>query len=249
MQSRRLVVGPIMLSLFVLAALATTTRTAGADEVAQAKEHFVAGTRAFELGAFDDAIAEYSLAYRLRDDPALLYNLGQAHRLAGHAAEALHFYRVFLTKVPDSPNRDEVEEKVEELRKLVDQQRRAQNLPPDGVTPPSSPRAPAGVVVARRRWRPPGRALAIGGITVGSAGVGLLAGGIALGALAHQASDRLTRLDRTMGTFDYDLEQAGKGDRIGAGVLLGVGSLAIVGGAALYLVGHHQAQRALAVRF
>jgi hypothetical protein len=104
-----------------------------ADDRAQAREHFVKGTKAFELGLYDEAITEYMAAYKAKDDPALLYNIAQAHRLAGHAAEALRFYRVYASKLPNAANRSEVQTKIEELQKLVDQQKRTQNLPPDAV--------------------------------------------------------------------------------------------------------------------
>src|SRR5262249_20752976 len=91
------------------------SRMAFGDDRSEAREHYLKGTKAFDLGAYEEAIAEYTAAYRLKNDPALLYNLAQAARLAGHAAEALRFYRVFLTKVPTTPNRDECERKISEL--------------------------------------------------------------------------------------------------------------------------------------
>lgn len=70
-----------------------------------------AGSKAFDLGQYEEAIATRA-AYKIKDDPALLYNLGQAHRLAGHHSEALHFYKTFLSRSPDAPNRDEVEKRI-----------------------------------------------------------------------------------------------------------------------------------------
>jgi tetratricopeptide (TPR) repeat protein len=110
---------------------------ARADERALAREHYQKGTKAYDLGVYDEAIKEYMEAYRIKDDPAILYNLGQAHRLAGHAAEAIRFYKMYLTKVPRASNRDEVQLKIDELSKLVDQQRKTQNLPPDQTIKPS----------------------------------------------------------------------------------------------------------------
>ena len=43
----------------------------GADRDS-ARDHYVKGTRAYELGLYDEAIAEYMAAYKLKDDPALL---------------------------------------------------------------------------------------------------------------------------------------------------------------------------------
>jgi len=139
----------------VVAALVAAVSVSGvgsvarADERAQAREHYQKGTKAYDLGLYDEAIKEYMEAYRIKDDPAILYNLGQAHRLAGHAADAIRFYKMFLVKVPRTSNRDEVQLKIDELGKLVDQQRKTQNLPPDQTikpnetTTPSAPSTPS----------------------------------------------------------------------------------------------------------
>jgi hypothetical protein len=123
---------------FAIVLVLGIAQAAHADDRSLAREHYMKGTKAFDLGAFDEAIAEYQLAYRLRDDPALLYNLGQAHRLAGHAAEATRFYKVYLNKVPGASNRAEVEAKLAELQRLVDQQAKTRSMPPDQVKPPAS---------------------------------------------------------------------------------------------------------------
>jgi hypothetical protein len=54
------------------------------------------GHKGLRARAFDEAIREYSEAYPLHPDAAILYHLGQAHRLAGHPKEALFFYRMYL---------------------------------------------------------------------------------------------------------------------------------------------------------
>jgi len=115
---------------------------AAPDERALAREHYLKGTKAFDLGLYEEAIAEYMAAYKAKDDPALLYNIAQSHRLAGHAADAQRFYRMYLRKIPDAPNRDEVEAKLAELQKLIDQQKKTQTMPPDQVKPLGS--TPAG---------------------------------------------------------------------------------------------------------
>src|SRR5438874_1435930 len=94
---------------FAVLALAALTPTARADDLAAAKEHYRKATKAYELGLFDEAIAEFNLAYKAKDDPTILYNLAQSHRQAGHRVEALRTYRVYLMKVPDAPNHREVE--------------------------------------------------------------------------------------------------------------------------------------------
>ncbi len=118
---------------FVLASFLAAT--AKGDNRDVAREHYLQGTKDFDLGLYDDAIKEYMAAYQAKDDPALLYNLGQAHRAAQHAVEALHFYKRYLTKVPDAPNAAEVQAKIGELQKLIDQQTKLQAMPPAGPAP------------------------------------------------------------------------------------------------------------------
>jgi tetratricopeptide (TPR) repeat protein len=101
------------------------------DEGGAARAHYQKATTSFELQNFDEAIREYTEAYKLKSDPALLYNLGQAHRLAQHPSDALHFYKMYLSKSPEAPNRTEVIAKIEALQKLIEQQKAAQALPPD----------------------------------------------------------------------------------------------------------------------
>ena len=118
-----------------------------ASELDSAREHFAKGTRAYDLGLYDEAIAEYMAAYKIKDDPALLFNIGQAHRLAGHAAEALRFYKTYLSKVPAAQNRSEVEAKMAELNKQLEQQKQkpveaAPNPPAPSPMPAAVPAEP-----------------------------------------------------------------------------------------------------------
>jgi tetratricopeptide (TPR) repeat protein len=228
------------------------------DDRASARDHFLKGKKAFELGAFDEAVTEYMAAYRLKDDPALLYNLGQAHRLAGHATEAQHFYKMYLTRTPDAANRAEVETKLAELAKLVEQEKRTEGLEPNHVrplngetdaatraqvAPPSPPpRVPS--------WseRHPGGVKTIAGIATAGVGVALLATGIAFGVMAKQEADDLTRIGREMGTFDPAKQSAGKTDQTIEAVTLGVGGAALATGALLVVLGRREARRASAER-
>jgi tetratricopeptide (TPR) repeat protein len=84
---------------------------------ARSREHYLKGTKAYELGLYDEAIAEYTAAYKAKDYPALLFNLGQAHRMAGHPAEAARLFRMYLIKNPDAQDRAEIEARIRELEK------------------------------------------------------------------------------------------------------------------------------------
>jgi hypothetical protein len=224
--------------------------TAHADERSEALQHYEKGRRAFDLGAYEEAAAEYASAYRIRDDPALLYNLGQAQRLANHPVEALRSYRMFLIRVPDAANRDEVERKIAELQKLSAQ-------PKATPTPPSSGAAKAPVAASSTpslALTPPRPAdnrqsarakTTAGGVLVG-AGAAIAVGGVVCGVLAKRNSDSLSQLDRNMQPFNSSQERAGKTEQILEGVLSGVGAAAVVVGGALLIVGRRE-QRRLAI--
>jgi tetratricopeptide (TPR) repeat protein len=106
------------------------------DDVQAAREHYAKGKRLYDTGRFADAAKEYEAAYQAKDDPALLFNLGQAHRLAGNYPQALLAYKAYLRNVPDAPNRAEVEARITEMQSVVDQQARTSKSPPQGTIEP-----------------------------------------------------------------------------------------------------------------
>ena len=109
----------------------TVARPSYADSVNDAREHYKQGRIAFDLGHYEDAIIEYEQAYKLKDDPAILFNIAQAHRLAGHLVEALQFYRSFLRRQPDAFNREEVEGKIAEMQRRIATQHATGTEDPD----------------------------------------------------------------------------------------------------------------------
>src|ERR1700747_636344 len=133
---------------------------ARAEDTTAAREHYQKGTAFFDLGKYADAIKEFEAAYEAKNDPAFLYNLAQAHRLAGNPEQALRFYRTYLRKNPKPPNRADIEEKIAQLEKLVDQKTATQTSPPTqtmqptlpGTTPPTSGFQPAPPATPRPRW-------------------------------------------------------------------------------------------------
>lgn len=84
-------------------------------------------TAAYNLGYYEDAAHHYEEAYRLILDPALLFNIGQAYRLAGKPERALTAYRSFLrTQTKDTPHRLPVEKRILELEKLIAEKKQAE---------------------------------------------------------------------------------------------------------------------------
>jgi len=93
---------------------------------AAARKHFEEGEAAYRLGKFLKAIAEYEAAYALVRKPALLYNLGQAHRKqyaldgkAEHLRAARELFMAYLREVPDSPQKPVLEEIMRALDRQI----------------------------------------------------------------------------------------------------------------------------------
>jgi hypothetical protein len=116
-----------------------------ADDAAteQARQHYQQAQQAYDIGHWDEAIAEYEKAYSFRNDPTFLYNMAQANRRKGDAQRALDLYKNYLVKVPDSPQRSEIEDRIRVLQKQIDksEQARLKSQPPVApITPgPSTP--------------------------------------------------------------------------------------------------------------
>ena len=121
----------------IACALLFVPALAVADDASAAREHYKKGTRLYELNRFADAAAEYELAYQLKDDPALLFNIGQAYRFDGQNKKALLAYKQYLRKVPAATNRTDIEQHIAALEKLLDDEKRASSSPPTGTIAPT----------------------------------------------------------------------------------------------------------------
>ncbi len=71
---------------------------------AEAKKLTDEAIAAQEAKDYDAALALYMKAYQLVPHPTLLFNIGQAYRLAGNLDQAELFYRRYLELDPDGPN-------------------------------------------------------------------------------------------------------------------------------------------------
>ena len=196
-------------ALACLLALAAATGVAAAerkpDKRAEARVHYEAGIRKFDLMRYDEAADEFVQAYEIIGEPAILFNIAQSYRLGDRFEKSALFYRSFLRKMPELPNRAEIEGRIIEMEERgADQQRqaerraaeerdaqrrgerRAERRDPDAATPKGPEPPPRNVAEPE----PPraGRGLKIAGYALcGVAGVGL-AVGIAMTVVATRAS-------------------------------------------------------------
>ena len=112
-----LLVLPLLLALGVPPAQADEAATR-----ALAKQHNEAAKRLFNLGKFPEAAAEYEKAYKVLPLPAFLYNLGQCHaRMDGvkNLERAKFFFEGYLGNQPNAPNRKEVEQELDDIKRKL----------------------------------------------------------------------------------------------------------------------------------
>ena len=103
--------------LLVIPSPSVLARGKGEDPVATAER--AKGTVALNLGRYQEAIEHLSQAYTLTQDPALLFSLGQAYRLAGKPEKSLASYSAFLrTATPSAKYRAQVERAAAEIEAI-----------------------------------------------------------------------------------------------------------------------------------
>jgi hypothetical protein len=108
-----------------------------------ATAHVRKATAAYNLGKYPEAAKEYEAAYEQTLDANLLFNIGQAYRLAGERDKAVTAYRSFIRSAPESEQRQLAESKIRE----IDRQRSAAPAPAPAPVPAAVP-APVPAPVA-----------------------------------------------------------------------------------------------------
>ena len=109
--------------------------TASERQLADAKQHYAAASKFYDLAEYEGALREFKEAYRAVEDPAFLFNIAQCHRKLGHAQDAITFYKNYLRRAPHAANRAEVERRIAELERAP----AASPAPADEPTAPVSP--------------------------------------------------------------------------------------------------------------
>ena len=143
----------VLLGGFVLSAPAQADADA---DLTEAKRLFHSATTLYNLGEYDQALAQFKAAYKLKSDPAFLFNIAQCQRQIPDYLAAEKSYRAFLREMPDAPQkvRDDVGRLADEMAAAAKAQRasrpstggRAADAEPrtrepttGGVAPPPSP--------------------------------------------------------------------------------------------------------------
>lgn len=116
----------------VLALEPSTSGSASADSVDQARERFRRGAELFKEGSFDAALVEFTRAYQLSPNYRVLYNIGQVQMERHDYAAAQVAFSDYLSQgdAEISPERrSEVEEELRTLRARVAELTVTSNVP------------------------------------------------------------------------------------------------------------------------
>jgi tetratricopeptide (TPR) repeat protein len=139
----------VLLVMCVPHARAEPRRGGATAEDRQARDEFQAGRSAFDDGRYEDALPHFEKAYELSPRPQLLYNIAKTEDFMGKRREARDHYRRFLSAVPDTQNRGQVERRIAELDTEIAREPPAPVVPtPEEVAqaaepPPASAPTPA----------------------------------------------------------------------------------------------------------
>jgi tetratricopeptide (TPR) repeat protein len=107
------------------------------DDTRRARAAFDEGMTNYNLSHFEQALANFETAYRLKHDPALLFNIGQCYRQLNRPKDAIRSYRAFLRESSDPARADEVRKLIADAEQLAAANERAAEQPPTGVQQPA----------------------------------------------------------------------------------------------------------------
>ena len=230
------------LVITVLCAAATASR---ADDIApKARTLAERGRIMHANGNYAGAIEAFKEAYVISPSPGLLFNLAQSYRLQADCENASIMYHRYLASDPPDEGRAIAEANLPAVERCAK----------EGVPLPPPPPPPHAAVTARTEPRavdngdePSSHARLEKNIGIGFT----LAGALALGGALYfelravNAADDVSKIyaDGGKGSDVAPLDQRGRDAERDARMLAAGGTLAVIGGVALYLVGY-RAERA-----
>lgn len=121
--------------VIVVAAQPARAADSSDDKTAQARALSQEATAHYAVGEFIQAAEKYQAAYKLKADPALLYNAAQSYRLAGKNDKALLLYKNYVMFYPNARNVPNVQQQIAKLQEAIAAQEKAQTQPPTTTEP------------------------------------------------------------------------------------------------------------------
>jgi hypothetical protein len=106
---------PASLRYLVIAVALCFAVQARADDRSDARAHYQAGVKSYNVGDYQTAIREFSAAQQLAPADLNNYNLALCYDKLGNAEPAIQYYRAYLERQPDSAKRSEIEASINRL--------------------------------------------------------------------------------------------------------------------------------------
>lgn len=200
---------------------------------ARAREHFTIATRYYDEGRFIEAAQQFEEAYELSGRAELQYNAYIAYREAHQSRRAAAMLEGYLNQVPNAPDRVNLQARLEELRRVIEQdEQRAQQLTDAERRAAEEARRAEEEARARREAEaaPEAWPWVVFGVGAGTTIAGAIVGGIALGdasALRSECDDMGECLPQT--NLDERRDGARTTALVGDVLLFGGGAVAVAG--------------------
>jgi tetratricopeptide (TPR) repeat protein len=115
----------VLVGVLALLALPSSSRADEGDD--QARKLNTEAKKQFNLGNFSEAAALYKKAYEAKPIPEFLHNVAQCYkRMAAleYLEKALFYFESYLNNAPDSPNRQDVEAEIAEIKHQIESLRK-----------------------------------------------------------------------------------------------------------------------------
>lgn len=163
----------------------------GDTQVDRAMEAYQRGTQNYNLAQYEAALADFKEAASLYASPDFQYNIGLCYEKLGKYDEAIRAFATYLKAKPDAEDRPNVEDRIRQLQRDIERQRReaeeaAAERQPDPTPPPET--TPADPTTDRPSGNE-GRPLVIAGAALLGVGAAVaLGGGIGFGIAARDRS-------------------------------------------------------------
>ena len=213
-----------------------------------ARDYYQSATSHYNLSEWQGALDDFREAYRLKPDPALLFNIAQCHRQLGNYREAANFYRAYRRE----GGTNNVERLIDEMDQAATAQRereaaaereRAANAPPDGVQSPSPTPAPTPPPAAPAEAPRRSRTLLWAGIGAGAAGLVAVGVGAGLFAVGNSAFNNIDN-PKPGYVFSSADEDKSRTWRPAGVALISVGAVLVAGGVTLAVIGLRREKQA-----
>jgi tetratricopeptide (TPR) repeat protein len=207
-------------------------------EVAAAKGAFQAGNASFNEADYARAIDYWEDAYR-RDCTAnpLLLNLARAYELAGRKRQAVVSLETFLAREPSSGEKDQINRRVEVLKKKIAEEDAAAAVAPPPTTAPTTTPLPPPVTepATSKAKRSPGPwiVIGVGGAVAIIGTIGIINNKKKVDDFAADCDDPATKEVEGRDKCRYEVAQKGNDARTAlnvSGVIAGVGVAAVAAG-------------------